>query len=68
MILIFAGNSYYPDGGMDDYKPAMSFEAAMSLLRDGSYDWIQTFDVETLEIKRYGQNDLSDFDDLYQAV
>lgn len=42
MYFIFAGNSYYPSGGFDDFiDTAPTLEAALELCANLSHDWWQ---------------------------
>jgi hypothetical protein len=49
-FLLFAGNTYYPDGGMRDFRSAhATFEEAEvayeGLLASNDYDWAHVADV-----------------------
>ena len=54
---VFAGDNYYPCGGMNDFQKsfdtwgeALDFEKELMAKRDYTKpDWIQTFDMEEYE-------------------
>jgi hypothetical protein len=47
--ILFAYDSYYPSGGMDDAKVAFEIEEYEEVKNKwlGKYDWFHVFDVET---------------------
>ena len=51
--IIFAGDDFYPKGGLFDYKhQTTSIEEALTWLAKNSFDWWQIVNGETFEIER----------------
>ena len=49
--ILFAYDSYYPSGGMDDAKVSFELEEYEEVKSkwEGKYDWFSVFDVETFK-------------------
>lgn len=50
MYFIFAGNSYYPSGGFDDFiNTCLTLEDALELCANLSKDWWQIVRIATVD-------------------
>lgn len=53
---VFAGESYYPGGGWQDYKGAVeTIEQALTLVANIDCDWWQIVLIGSLTIEREGR-------------
>lgn len=60
-FLVFAGQTFYPEGGMDDfrfvcYKKGCHFESVEKAIEndDNCFEWCHIVDFETFEVVRRG--------------
>jgi len=50
-FLLFAGDFYYPSGGMDDFKDSFNIlEDAVIFANNEGWDWIHILDIEKGEV------------------